>query len=234
MPYRVAEGEAADHAIRRIGAEQMDRAITELTDGVRADPVDAVHAARKALKKERSLLRLARGSMKSSVRRRDNAAFRSAGRRLSAARDAEVMVQALDGLAERYAGQLPATTFTTIREHLNVAGEAPRQSLMDSGLTGEVAEALRAARVRTEQWRLKRAGWKAVEPGLRRTYRRGGRAFKRAQSAPSTERLHEWRKRAKDHWYHLRLLAPIAPGTMKGQAKDAHVLSDVLGYDHDL
>jgi CHAD domain-containing protein len=234
MAYRLADGEAADQGIRRIAAEQLDRAIGELTEGIRADPTEAVHAARKALKKERSLLRLSRGSMKSSVRRRENAICRDAGRRLSAARDAEVMVEALDDLAERYAGQLPEKTFATIREHLREAGRAPRQSLMDSGLTREIAEQLKGARVRTEQWRLKHGGWKAVKGGLRRSYRRGRKAFKRAQADPTTEALHEWRKRAKDYWYHVRLLRPVAPRTMKGHAKEAHLLSDVLGDDHDL
>jgi CHAD domain-containing protein len=234
MAYRLADGETADQAIRRIAAEQLDRAIGGLTEGVRADPMAAVHSARKALKKERSLLRLSRGSMKSSVRRRENVACRDAGRRLSAARDAKVIVEALDSLAERYAGQLSEKTFATIRERVREAGEAPHRSLMDSGLTGEVAKELRAARVRTGQWRLKHDGWKAVKGGLRRSYRRGRKAFRRAQANPTTERLHEWRKRTKDHWYHLRLLQPIAPRTMKGHAKDAHLLSDVLGDDHDL
>jgi CHAD domain-containing protein len=144
------------------------------------------------------------------------------------------MVEALDGLADRYSGQLPQQTFTVIREHLDQLGHAPRQSLMDANLTGQVAEELRAVRLRTADWRLKRGGWKAVKPGLKREYRRGRKAFRQAQADPTTERLHEWRKRAKDHWYHLRLLQSIAPRTIKGQAKDAHLLSDLLGDDHDL
>ncbi len=234
MAYRLTHREATDQEIRRIAGERLDRAIGELTEGVRSEPVEAVHAARKALKQERSLLRLARGGLKTSARRRENTAFRDAGRRLSAARDATVMVQALDRLAERYAGQLAERNFTTIREHLDQAAEAPRRSLTESGLTGRVAEGLKAARARTPQWQLRRGGWKTIEPGLLRSYRRGRTAFAKARQDPTVERLHDWRKRAKDHWYHLRLLRPIAPGTMKGQARDAHVLSDLLGDDHDL
>lgn len=234
MPYRFVDGERADQAIRRIATEQLDQAITELTDGLKADPVEAVHSARKALKKDRSLLRLARGSMKPSARQRENAAFRSAGRRLSGARDADVMVEALDELAKRYSGQLPERTYAVIREHLHASGQQSRRTLMDSALTGEVAQELKAARVRTEQWQLRRGGWKAVETGLLTSYTRGRRAFRRARKEPTVERLHDWRKRAKDHWYHLRLLEPIAPQTMKGQAKEAHRLADLLGDDHDL
>lgn len=48
------------------------------------------------------------------------------------------------------------------------------------------------------------------------------------------EDLHAWRKRVKDLWYHQRLLAPIGGPAVRGQAKDAHRLSDLLGDDHDL
>jgi CHAD domain-containing protein len=234
MPYRLGDGEGADHAIRRCAGEQLDRAIAELSDGVKTDPVDAVHAARKALKKERSLLRLARGSLSSSVRRRENTALRDAGRRLSEARDADVLVQAVDDLAERYAGQLPERAFAAVRKQLQAGGEGARGSVIDGGLTSEVAEELKAIRLRVGNWRLRRSGWKAVDDGLVRSYQRGRKAFRRARTEPSVERMHEWRKRAKDHWYHLRLLEPISQRTMRGQAKDAHLLSDLLGDDRDL
>jgi hypothetical protein len=56
MAYRLADGESAEVALKRCAGEQLDRAIAELTDGVKTDPVRAVHETRKALKKERSLL----------------------------------------------------------------------------------------------------------------------------------------------------------------------------------
>lgn len=234
MPYRFQQGEDVQTAARRCAREQLDRAVDELIDGVRTDPVEAVHAARKALKKERSLLRLVRGSMDRDQRRRENAALRLAGRRLSLARDAEVTIQALDDLADRYAGQLPKSTFDAIRARLDVQAQTERDRLMDSGLTAEVADELKSIRARSGEWTLGRRGWGAVEPGLLRVYRDGRAAFRRARRDPMTENLHEWRKRSKDLWYHLRLLADTAPGTMRGHADDAHRLSDLLGDDHDL
>ena len=52
---------------------------------------------------------------------------------------------------------------------------------------------------------LRRENWKALEPGLDRGYRRGRHAFERARTKPTVDNLHEWRKRAKDLWYALRL-----------------------------
>lgn len=231
MPYQLGNGETAEAVLRRCAREQLDRAITELTDGVKSDPVTAVHNARKALKKERSLLRLGRGALRPSERRATNAALRDAGRRLSAARDAEVMIEAVGDLSERYAGQLPKPTFDAIRTHLDERATASRESL---SATGEVAEQLKSLHSQVESWRVRRDGWPAIADGLERSYTRGRRAYHRAQRKPTTENLHEWRKRAKDLWYHARLLEPVSPGTMHGYAREAHQLSDLLGDDHDL
>jgi CHAD domain-containing protein len=234
MAYRFQPEEHVPHELRRCAREQLDRAIVQLTDRVSDDPVEAVHDARKALKQERSLLRLARGTMTRAERRRENAALRHAGRMLSASRDAEVMVQALDQLAERFAGQLPQSAFAVIRGLLAAERDQARQRLLESGLAGAVAGELRTVRFRVESRSLKGEGWKALEPGLHRSYRRARRAFRRARSGPTVASLHEWRKRTKDLWYHLRLLKAAAPGILGGYADDAHALSDVLGDDHDL
>ena len=63
---------------------------------------------------------------------------------------------------------------------------------------------------------------------------RGREEFARADKQPTTENLHEWRKRVKDLWYQQRLLEETWPGVMKAQAKEAKKLSKLLGEDHDL
>jgi CHAD domain-containing protein len=205
-----------------------------LNEGIRADPVTAVHSARKAVKKERALLRLSRDAVAPPKRRRENAALREAARQLSDTRDAEVLVQALDFLSERYAGQLPEVTFAAFRQELEAGRDLARERLDDPTLASAVVGELAASRSRIAAWRLKRGGWKAIEGGLLRTYKRGQKAFGKARAEPDVEHLHEWRKRAKDLWYDLRLLAPVCGQGVRGQAKDAHALADLLGDDHDL
>jgi CHAD domain-containing protein len=234
MAYRIAEAESTRDALRRCAREQLESAIRELHERVSADPVEAVHDARKSLKKERSLLRMARGSLSASQRRRENAALRDAGRRLSLVRDADVMIEALGKIADRYAGQFPSTSVEAIRGRLEHDREVARLELMASGAPEAGAEDLKSALARVGGWRLKAGGWKAIGPGLERGYRDGRKAFAVARKEPTAENLHEWRKRAKDLWYHLRLLEEIAPHTVSAHAKDAHLLSDLLGDDHDL
>src|SRR5581483_1629199 len=191
MAYRLHPGEAVPDGLRRCAREQLDQAIDELTNRVADDPVEAVHEARKSLKKARSLLRLGRGALAPEDRRRENDALRRAGRKLSSARDAEVMLEAIDELAERFAGRVPQTTFDAIRRHLVAERDPARARLLQSGLTGQVAEELKAVRSRIDDWTLRREGWTALEPGLERSYMRGRAALEKAQRRPTVENLHD-------------------------------------------
>ncbi len=234
MPYRLDTRETVQDGLRRCAREQLDAAISELTEGLRSDPVKAIHSARKSLKKERSLLRLAREGFHPGQRKLEARALRSVSRRLSGARDAEVLVQTLDQLSERFTGQVPEVSFAAIRERLEAERDAMREQLANSPSVGDAAAELSEARRRVDEWHISRRGWRVLGAGLGRSYGRGSHAFNRARAKPTPENLHTWRKRTKDVWYQLRLLAPIAPGSTRGQAKEAHRLSDLLGDDHDL
>lgn len=234
MAYELQPGQPVPDELRRCAREQLDRAIDELTTRVDDDPIEAVHDARKALKKARSLLRLSRGAIDAADRRRENGVLRQAGRALSSARDAEVMLEAVDDLAGRFTGRVPQPTFDAIRRHLETERDPARQRLLESGLPGQVANELKAVRGRIDDWSLRGADWRALEPGLKRTYTRGHAALDLARRRPTVENLHDWRKRTKDLWYHLRMLKPVSPGIVGGMAKEADKLSKLLGDDHDL
>jgi CHAD domain-containing protein len=235
MAYEFRTDEPVREGLRRTAREQLDRAVRELTEHITEDPVEAVHAARKAVKKERSLLRLARGSMPAKQRRRENGTLREASGRLAAARDSEAMIDMLDQLSERYVGQLPKANFKRIREGLERVRDEERTKLIGSTRSAQAAVSdLGEVRARVEEWTLRKDGWKVIEEGLRRSYADGRRASRRARSHRSMEEWHAWRKRVKDLWYQHRLLAGVAGPTVAGQAKDAHHLADLLGDDHDL
>jgi hypothetical protein len=124
--------------------------------------------------------------------------------------------------------------FTAFRAHLEEERNIARARLSDPHLAPQVADELAAIRERIANLRLKAGGWRAIGGGLGRGYARGRRAFKQARLTRDDARMHDWRKRAKDLWYHLRLLAPVCGTAVRGQAKEAHALSDRLGDDHDL
>jgi CHAD domain-containing protein len=70
--------------------------------------------------------------------------------------------------------------------------------------------------------------------GLARTYALGRRGYLRSSIEPLADDVHEWRKRVKDHWYHVQLLANIWPDVMKPYADVMATLSRTLGDLHDL
>ena len=85
-----------------------------------------------------------------------------------------------------------------------------------------------------DAWEFGSEGFDLMRPGLEREYRKGRKALRTVRGDPPAEAVHEWRKRVKDLWYHLRLLHEVWPATMKGAADEAHALSDLLGDHHDL
>jgi len=234
MAYLLEEKEGVGEGIPRIAEEELHAALGQLRDGLAENPVTAVHEARKSLKKERALLRLVRESIPKRVFREENVRLREAGRTLSSLRDAQVAVQTVDGLADRFAGQLSEAAFKHVRDAVGTGapaadGDAPLQAA-----AAATAAEVEQAREALDRWAGKADGWEAIEPGLARSYGDGRDAFDLARRDPTDEHLHEWRKRVKDLWYHQRVLNPLWSGMMAAQADELDELSDLLGDDQDL
>ena len=234
--YRLKDGEPVPEGIARMARGRIDDALDELGGKTDSTREEAIHSARKNIKKLRALLRLTRDQLGTEVYRRDNQTFREAAQQLSGVRDADVMLATLDDLHERYPGELgrratgPAGDLRQALEahRIRTAGGAGEQASEDA------ARLLRRVRRRIGGWPLEQDGFEAVEVGLRRSYRRGRRGYRTALREPGTENLHEWRKRVKDLWYHLDILRDTWTPVMKALADEAHELSDRLGDDHDL
>ena len=118
MAYRLEFDESPDVPARRCAIERIEDAIAQLDRGRAHDPQGAVHEARKDVKKVRALLRLYRSGLGDATYRYENRELRDAGRALSVMRDADVLLDTIDGLAERYVGQIPAGAFDAVRERI--------------------------------------------------------------------------------------------------------------------
>ena len=230
MSYRLELGEPVPEALRATAVERLERAAARLRDEHAGDPAGAVHGARKDLKKTRALLRLARPDLPDKAYRHENRRLRDLGREMSAGRDAVVMVQTVDALAERFAGQLPKRQFTALGRRL----AAHATGAGEDGAAAGLADALAAAAGRAAAWPVERSDPSTLRKGATRAYRRGRKAFAAAERDPSAERLHEWRKGVKDLWYHQRLLRDIWKEPMKAYAGECDRLGELLGDDHDL
>jgi CHAD domain-containing protein len=229
--FRLDPREPVPDEVRRVAQGRIDHALDELRGKSDSSREEAVHEARKDMKKLRALLRLVRGELGDRVYRQENSSFRDIAGELAGVRDADVMLATLGDLEERY-GELPG------------AGRRLRPALvahrfrMSAGSLKPAAKAaagrLADARERVAEWPLETDGFEAFEDGLGRIYRQGRRDFRAAQKLPSGERIHEWRKRTKDLWYHLSLLQDTWKPVVCALAEETHELSDRLGDDHDL
>jgi CHAD domain-containing protein len=225
--YRLKRGEPLPDGVARVARGRIDNAIDELSGEAGSNPEEAVHNARKDIKKLRALLRLVRGELGKGVYQRESASLREAAAALAGLRDADVMVATLDGLEldEPIAGPLRQA----LEAHrLRTGGGSREQAAAEAG------ELLGAMRTRIDDWPLENDSFEALEPGLRRMYRRGRREWRAMRSEPTVEGLHEWRKRTKELWYDHELLRPLWKPVMKAVGDEAHELSDKLGDDHDL
>ena len=233
--FALHSGESLGPGMRRIALGQLDDAIELVGGGDDGHREDAVHEARKALKRLRALARLLRDELGEERYRLENATLRDVARELAGARDAEVLVETLEGLIERHPSATPADGFAALRAELVVERHLASQRLVgDASVTDQVAGELRAVRDRVGDWVGSDAGFDAVAPGLRRIYRQGGERYRQARRDPSAERLHEWRKRVKDLRHAGEVLAPAGRDRMSWVAKTADRLGETLGEDHDL
>jgi CHAD domain-containing protein len=232
--FRLRDGERVPDGVRRIARGQLDMSIERLNGDTDENLGTAVHETRKSLKRLRATVRLARDELGDEVYRRDNVAFRDAGRRLGGARDSQVLLETLDALTDRYPDAAPPERFARFKRTLAGQHGATQRRLHEGAAVVEVLGELRRAWARVGDWRLEREGLDALAPGFKRIYRRGRRAYRTARQEPSTENLHELRKRAKHLWYAAQIVRAAAPKKMKRVARRAHELSNLIGEDHDL
>lgn len=233
--YGLAGDEELAAGLLRVAAGRAEKALERLRESGAggAETADAVHGARKDMKKLRTVLRLLRDEVGDKRYRRENARFRGAGRALSATRDAEVKLGTLESLAD-HRDDLPAEAVSAWRKILERDRDAAANAARDQPAVAEAIELLEAGLEEIEGWELAGDSWDLVDPGLRRTYRRGRRAMKAAKTGRDEAAFHEWRKRAKDLWYELRLFSDAWPGPLRATAEEAHKLTELLGDHHDL
>jgi CHAD domain-containing protein len=236
--YRIKSGEKPAKAVTRIARGRLDDALGRLRDNFDHNVGAAIHETRKDLKKTRAVLRLVRDRIGEETYRRENSRFRYASQILAGSREAEAKIETLDALAERFGDVLPLA-FNVLRKRLEWERDALVASQSDEDsetrrLASRAAGEIAAGRAAVEDWSYSKSGWQLLSPGLERAYKRGRSRFSDARRDPTPENIHEWRKRVKDLWYHLRLLRDSWPEVLGAMSDQAHELSDLLGDHHDL
>lgn len=233
--FALRAGEPVGRGLTRVAGDQLDAATRRLRGDAGVTAKD-VHESRKALKRVRALARLLRPALGEDAYRHENAALRDAARHLAGARDAEVMAATLEGLAPESPEAIDTgDDFAALRAHLHAERERIGAQLhADAGPARQAAAELDAVHGRAATWVDPDAGFEIIEPGLRQIYREARQRHRRARRRPTSEHLHEWRKRVKDLRYCAELLEPIDPEGLATMSARADRLGEMLGDDHDL
>jgi CHAD domain-containing protein len=202
---------------------------------------EAVHSARKSLKKARAALRLLRDGMSEAAYHTENAKLRDVGHVLTPLRDAKSLVETLNSLQKRYANKLPDSDLAPLHEILNAGLTRARRHFHPGAGRGSVELNNCVKLLKNSLAMAKRRESRSIEPeyigsGLLRIYRKGRKASAEAKAEPNVERLHEWRKQVK---YLLNAIDGLGStrnngNGLKKKLKRAGQLAGLLGNDHEL
>jgi len=233
MPYRLKASESVPAGIKRIVVEELDWATEQLSRDGHKGRDEAIHEARKSVKKIRGALRLVQPELGATYRK-ETRDLRDLGRKLSEFRDAAAIIETFDNVIVKHKESLRENTLSSIRQALDKSKLETERTSHVERVVKEAILTFRATKKRITAWPLNADGFRAIAPGLRTTFRRSRKVMATAQKDPRPENYHEWRKRVKDHWYHLRLLESVWTEIMQAHEASLKELETRLGDDHNL
>ena len=219
--------------MREILRDRMDEALRDLRKLDKRSGDERIHTTRKRFKEIRALLRLVREKLGTRIYRRESRLWRSAGRPLSALRDATILMGSLDAMIQRSHWSVKASRFEPLRRRLLRQQKKARSQVRRHCLS-EIVPLVEEARNRAQLWSRDRCAWGVTTVGLMRMYVAGRVAMRTALSGRSNVALHDWRKRVTALRYAFEALQCIRPQRIAMMARRARALSTLLGDDHDL
>jgi CHAD domain-containing protein len=222
LPYSLKPAESFPDGLKRVAAAELNASARTL---LRAHTAHAVHEARTGVKKARAIVRLVRGELGDAFRT-ENAELRNAGHSLSELRDAAALLETLR--------DLPGRPLLSLRADLNRRKKAAERARVTAATVKRTAAILRRSAKRVAEWSLSLDGVSAIEPGLAASYRRGRKALALALRDDTPQAWHDFRKRVKDHWHHVRLLRDVAGRRLESRKKPLRKLETALGSMHNL
>jgi CHAD domain-containing protein len=222
MDYQLGKSESISAAFHRAGTE----VISQIRVGAsKADP-EGIHEARKGCKWLRAMLRLLRSGLEADAAATEIRRIRRLAHLLGGVRDATIRLLSFRSLGlegfDNLEKRLETDAAAEHSYHVSPKAQRKAQLAIDTLERGWTA------------LRLKRGGWRHIGRGIERSYCRARKGFCSLGKNPADEHLHEWRKRAKDLMYHVRLLEPSKPKKVSRIENQLSDLCDWLGYDHDL
>ncbi len=219
MAFCFKRKESVPKAIRRLGRERVEDALECLKD---CGHGEAIHCARKDIKKVRALLRLVRSAIDKKEFRRLTKFLREMAKRLAEPRDAYVKVKTLTDLMRRFKGQLAPGALRHIRVELRNAFQDEMKRFTKNKIPKAIERLLLRAAKELKHLEVKGTGWIVLSPGVKAAYADGRHAYQIALKDSLPENFHEWRKHAKALWYQVTLLRRVLRQTVQEMCAGEH------------
>lgn len=234
MSYRIKTHGRIGASLKRVADEEIAAASLELQSMDGGNVGEAIHEMRRHFKKLRALVQLLREPLGARVVCEEQAFYRDAGREFRRLRDAQAQAATLQSVVDRFfATRRPPIVLAASRV-LAAEEKRARRALAKNSVGKAVLASLGEARLRVAGWDLDGYRWRDLRAALRRSYRRARDAWHHASADPRPRALHDWRRIAKDLFYHVTLCHSVAPDFMEELSGELEVLGEFLGDDHDL
>jgi CHAD domain-containing protein len=233
LAFRLKRRASIANEVRRIVLRQLETAISELHTVGDPQSDDAVHDARRRVKKIRAIIRLVRPVLDKGYRAVDRD-LSTVSRLLAPVADGRGIIETLDELAHRYHRSLPKQTMAAARAGVLRSGARADHEAQARGVLKVATGTLRSDRSQVKHWHIHGDGFRAIAPGLEESYRRARRMMIASWSKPKPSHFHTWRRYVKDHWFHVRLLEGRCGYHLVTYEHRIEALDGVLGEYHNL
>jgi CHAD domain-containing protein len=230
MSFFLKQNEDIVTGLKRIILEQINNSQSLLNNSKITGT--SIHSVRKNIKRIRSILRLIRFELNGAYKE-ENAFYRDIGRKLSVIRDSKVFIDTINKLKNQK-GRFPEIVLLKVRSFFYKEKRRISKIFFESGSIIESKELLEAGKNRIAGLVLEDKGFKTIYDGIKKIYGEGKKLLDKCKADPNSKNLHEWRKNVKYLWYQIRILRRAWPAPLKGFEGELHLLSDLLGDDHDL
>jgi len=230
--FRLKSGQSVSSEVRRIVLRQLDLAASELVSVGDPESDEAVHDARRRVKKIRAIIRLVRPVLDKP--HRSDPDLRRVSRMLAPVADGKGVIDTLGELLHRYRRQLPRKTAAAIRSDLIAREKQIDRKAARDGVLQQAKKTLRHERERVKHWKLSADGFRAIAPGLKDSVRRARSGMVAAWLHPTAANHHSWRRHVKNHWFHVRLLEAHCSNRLQPYQHQLEALDGVLGEYHNL
>lgn len=232
MSFRLKPGAPLPREVRRLMDRQLAAAI-ECLETAKPPGPNNVHKARTHVKKARALLRLVRSALGDRYAPA-NRRLRTANRLLGPIADANAVLGTFDRLRDLEGSRLAAPTVSAIRADLLAQLERINQRAESGRVRARAVRLLQMQQRRASELKLKTRGKAAVVAAVKAAQRDGREARDEALAYPRPDALHTWRRRVKNQWYLLRLLARSCGGRLIDDQHRLEGLDACLGELHNV